>query len=188
MLAALAAGTAVTLRGRQILAQTNPVKVRVVTRIAEPITPLYYAIKSGLFLRAGLDVEVTASNTGSAATAALLAGDFEFAQTNLLAIFAAHLRRVPIVIVAPAVIYTTQYPDGLLQISTDSPIKNAVDLNDKTVGVQGLNDIDALAVRVWIDQNGGDSRTLKYVEMPMSAGGPALLQHRIDAMVIEPPL
>jgi len=35
--------------------------------------------------------------------------------------------------------------------------------------------------------NGGDSRTLKYVEMPMSAGGPALLQHRIDAMVIEPP-
>jgi len=120
MLAALAAGTAATFRGRPVSAQTSAVKVRVVTRIAEPITPLYYAIKSGLFLRGGLDVEITASNTGSAATAALLAGDFEFAQSNLLALFTAHLRRVPIVIVAPAVIYTTQHPDGLLQISTDS--------------------------------------------------------------------
>ena len=43
--------------------------IRVVTRQNEAVTPLYYAIKSGLFQRAGLDVQTTASNSGSASTA-----------------------------------------------------------------------------------------------------------------------
>lgn len=171
-----------------LAAQAALQKVRVITRVAEPITPLDYAITSGLFARLGLDVAITPSINGSASTAALLAGDFDFAQSNLLPLFTAHLRGVPFVVVAPASMYAVQYPGGQLQIAPDSTIKSGADLNGKTVGVEGLNDIDALGVRVWVDKNGGDSRTVKFVEIPMASDGAALVEHRIDAAVIGPPM
>jgi NitT/TauT family transport system substrate-binding protein len=183
--AASLAGAA--LLPRRAFAQAKMEKIRVVTRQNEAITPLYYGIKAGLFQRSGLDVEMTASNSGSASTAALLAGDFEFAQSNVLALLAAHLKGVPLVLVAPSILYTLQNREALLQIAPDASFKNGADLNGRIVGIVSLSDIDALACKAWIDKNGGDSRSLKYLEIPMSAMAAALGQHRIDAAVIEPP-
>jgi NitT/TauT family transport system substrate-binding protein len=187
MIAKTAAAFGAAVFPRQAVAQARPEQVRVVTRQNEAITPLYYAIKSGLFQRAGLDVQMTASNSGSASTAALLAGDFEFAQTNVLALLAAHLKGVPLVLVAPSILYTLQNREALLQMAPDASLKSGKDLNGRTIGIVSLSDIDALAAKAWIDKNGGDSHSLKYLEIPMSAMAVALGQHRIDAAVIEPP-
>ena len=45
------------------------------------------------------------------------------------------------------------------------------DFAGKTIGVPTLKDLDALATASWVDAHGGDSTTLRYVELP----NPALL-------------
>ena len=41
-------------------------------------------------------------------------------------------------------------------VAKDSPLRSARDLDGKTIGVSGLNDIFSLGVRAWADQHGGD--------------------------------
>src|ERR1700687_3209979 len=77
-------------------AQTAVEHIKAVGPQTEDWTSFYYAIKSGMFTRAGLDVEMTGANSGSAATTAVITGSYEVAKTSLPGIFAAHLRGIPI--------------------------------------------------------------------------------------------
>ena len=53
-------------------------------------------------------------------------------------------------------------------VRKDSPIKTGRDLNGKTFAVPALMDLNQIAAMAWIDQTGGDSRTVKIVEIPAS--------------------
>ena len=52
-----------------------------------------------------------------------------------------------------------------------------------------LKTLDQIATMAWVDQHGGDSTTLKFVELPNAAVGDALAAGRIDcATVVNPAL
>jgi NitT/TauT family transport system substrate-binding protein len=155
---------------------------------AEDLTPLYYGIKTGMFSKAGLDVSIVTTNSGSAATAAVVAGTYNIAKTSLLGVFNAHLRGIPIVIIAPEVVYTARDREALLEQAMDSSFKGGASLTGKTLAVPSLSDLNTLASMAWVDQNGGDSKTLKFVEIPNSAMPAALAEHRVDVAIIEPPV
>jgi NitT/TauT family transport system substrate-binding protein len=180
-----AAAVALAIGGRAS-AQANET-IRVAGSLAEDLTPLFYGVKTGMFTKVGLDVSIVGTNSGSAATAAVVSGTYEIAKTSLLSVFNAHLRDIPIVIVAPEVLYSPRFHEGLLQIPVDASTKTGKDLNGKTIGVPALNDLNTLVSKAWVDKNGGDSTTLKFVEIPNSAQPEALAQHRIDAAIIESP-
>jgi NitT/TauT family transport system substrate-binding protein len=72
-------------------------------------------------------------------------------------------------------------------VSVDSPIKSGRDLNGKTLGSASLRDINAAASLAWIDKTGGDSKTVKVVEVPASAGAAFLEEHRADAVTLNEP-
>jgi NitT/TauT family transport system substrate-binding protein len=163
-------------------------KISVAGTPVEGLTPLYYGIKTGMFARAGLDVEHVAANSGSAAMATVVSGTYQMSSTNLVSICTAHVRDIPISIVAPTIVYTPRSREALLQIAVDSPYKTGGDLNGKTFGVASLVNIDTLAAKAWIDKSGGDSKSLKFLEIPNSAAPQALVQRRIDAAVIQPPV
>jgi NitT/TauT family transport system substrate-binding protein len=183
-------GLSALAKPTQIQAQSPTLeKLRIAGFETDALTPLFYAVRSGMFRRAGLEIEFSSVASGAAATAALLAGTFDLANASLISAMSAYLRDVPIVLVAGQVMYTPQNPYGLLQIAADSPLKTAADLNDKVIGVLALNGFNDLVTRVWVDKNGGDSKTLKFVEIPFSATETALVQHRIDgALMVEPML
>jgi len=162
-------------------------KVTVASSITEDISPLYYAIRNGQFGRAGLDVDVVSVRGGSVAMPAVVSGTYEMARVNLLSICTAHLRNIEIAIVAPQEVYTPTSREALFQVAVDASYKTGADLNGKVVAVVSLSDIDTLAAKAWVDKNGGDSKTLKYVELPNNAMAAALVQKRVDAAVIEPP-
>lgn len=168
-------------------AQGTPEKIRLAGPPTEDLTSLYYAIKNGHFTRAGTDVELVGTSSGAAATAAVIAGTYEMGKTSAIAIFTAHLRSIPIRVVAPELIYTSRSPFALLQIPVDATYKTGADLNGKTIGVPALNDLNVLATRAWVDRNGGDWKSLKFVEVPNAVLEAALQQHRIDAAMIQPP-
>ena len=75
-----------------------------------------------------------------------------------------------------------------MQIAVDSTIKTGADLNGKTLGIPSLVDIDTLAAMAWIDKNGGDAKSIKYVEIPNAALPQAIAQHRIDMGIVQPPV
>lgn len=183
MLALAALGT--LSHAKTARAQTASDKLRIAGAPTEDATNLYYAVKTGMFGRAGLDVEMIATSSGTAATTAMIAGTYEVARTSLLAVFAAHLRNIPIVIVAPDNLYTPRNPLSLLQIAPDAAYKTGSDLNGKTIGTPALNDLNMLASRAWVDKNGGDWRSLKFVEIPNSALEAAIVQKRVDAAVLQ---
>jgi NitT/TauT family transport system substrate-binding protein len=172
------------------VAQTAPSALETL-RIAGPPTEdlvaVLYGIKTGIFRRAGLEIQMVATQNGSAATEAALSGTYEMAKTAVTSVISARLHDVPLVIVGPQAVYSSKNPFSLLEVAADSRIKTAADLNGKTLGVPSLNSISQLAVRAWMDKNGGDWRSPKFIEIPNSAQPAALSDHRIDAAMLQSP-
>lgn len=184
MLAGAAAALAV---GPHIVRAQALEKIRVAGVPTDDMTPIFYAAKNGLYQKAGLDVEIVPTSSGAAATEAVIAGTYEIGKGSLIASLLAHLKGLPLTIIGNGNIWNPKAPFSLMLIPADSPVKTGADLNGATLGTAALNDINSLAMNAWIDKNGGDSRTIKWVEIPNSAGGVALAQHRIAATMLQEP-
>lgn len=188
VISALALASLAAMQRRPARAQTSPERIQVVGPASESQTNMFYAIKTGMFARAGLDVSTVSISSGAAATTAVITGTYELGITNVLPIFAGHLRGIPIAMVTPGIINTFKNPFAQLQVAVDSPYKTGADLNGKSAASPALGDINSLATRAWVDKNGGDSRTMKFLEIPNVALEAAISQHRIDAAMLQSPV
>jgi NitT/TauT family transport system substrate-binding protein len=144
-------------------------------------TPVLYAISSGAFKRENLDVKLEAQRSGPAVASGIAGGAYQIGKVSLNPLIDAHAKGIPLVIVAPGGLSTTANPIAGLMVAKDSPIKKAKDLNGKTIAVGALNDIFTLAMRAWMEKNGGDPTTLKLVEIPISAIAEAIDKERVVA-------
>lgn len=170
-------------------AQTTPAltPVRVLASPVDDVMPVLYAVKTGMFRKAGLDVTVDRANSGAAAAAAVIGGSVDIGKGNIMSVITAHAHNVPLVIVAPAAIYDPKSPDAALVVAADSPIRSAQDLIGKVVGVTALNDLSAVATEAWLDGHGGDWRKTQFVEVPYASQLPELESGRIAATVLLKP-
>ena len=153
----------------------------------DDIGPVLYALATGAFAKAGLDVQVTVLGSGSAAAAAVAGGSLQIAKSSSLPLVAAHARGLPFTIVTPGTVSTLERPSSVIVVKTDSPLKSPRDFNGKTFGQNSLGDVGVLLSRGWLDANGGEAKTLKFIEMPGPAVGPALAEGRIDAATLRNP-
>lgn len=179
-------GAALVALPHRAVAQTLE-KIRVAAVPTDDMAPIYYAIADGTYRNAGLDVEIDVINSGSASTAAVLAGAYELGKASPMASLLAHQRGLPLTIVANGAVWDPKHPFNLVLTAADSPIKTAADCNGKIGSAPGLNDIVQLAVLLWVDKNGGDSRTMKWVEIPNSSAAAALVEHRVDVTTLNEP-
>jgi NitT/TauT family transport system substrate-binding protein len=146
----------------------------------------YYAADQGFFKQAGLDAQFLALANGPAITAAVLGGSADVGYSNVISLALAHARGLPITILFPANLHVHEAPTaGLLSVKKTSPIATAKDLDGKVMAVIGLGIIADIAARYWIDKNGGDSKTVKSVELPFSEMKAAVETDRIDAAVMD---
>jgi NitT/TauT family transport system substrate-binding protein len=152
-------------------------------------TPVVYAVHAGLFQKAGLNVKLVPMSP-AAIPPALAGGAIQFASSNLFNVVEAHTRGVPFTIVSPGALFDDTDLDGYvgLIVRKDSGITKARDFTGKTIGVPALKDMNSISSMAWIDQNGGDSNTVKYVEVPAPAAAQAVAQKRIDGTVLTSPL
>jgi NitT/TauT family transport system substrate-binding protein len=155
--------------------------------ISDDMTPIMYAIRAGLFRREGLDVQVVPSMSGTAMAAAVVSGTYEFGKSSILAAINAHIKNIPLVVVAAGGTYTSKAPFAQLCVANDATVTSGKDLNGKTIGLAALNDLNQLVVSAWVDEHGGDASTLHFVELPNSASAAAIAAHRIDAAVLLEP-
>jgi NitT/TauT family transport system substrate-binding protein len=147
----------------------------------------FYAKDGGFFTKAGLDAKVETITAGPAIIAGVVGGSIDVGFSNLVSLETANKRGVPIVLIAAAGLYLDSAPTTLLMVDKSSTIKTGKDLDDKIIATNGLKNIGQYAPAAWVDQNGGDSSTVKFVEMPFPEMAGALAQHRIDAAIIAEP-
>ena len=162
------------------VAQTLQV-VNVGTIPLEANATLYYAEQLGYFKDAGLDVHITPLNSGPTVAAAVVSGALDVGVANVATIAQAHNRGLPFSFIAPGAYATPTSMTNVIMVAKDSPIHSAADLNGKTVAINGLKDLQQISVSSWIDKHGGDSKTVKFIEVPVSQMAAAVETHRVDA-------
>ena len=166
-------------------AQSRPLRIALVP-IDNNALP-FFAQEMGFFKAAGVAAEVQQMQSGAAMTAAVAGGSIDIASSNIVQLAQAHDKHIPFTLVAPAGVYLPQAATTVLMAPNTSPLKTAKDLTGKTIAVTGLKSISQYAPMAWVDKNGGDSKAVKFVEMPVQEMLDAMAAGRIDAAVIQEP-
>ncbi|HEY5349394.1 MAG TPA: ABC transporter substrate-binding protein [Candidatus Lustribacter sp.] len=147
----------------------------------------YYAQEMGYFKSAGLDVQITTLQGGPVAAQAVASGALDIGTGNVATIAAARIRGIGLKFIAPASVSNPSTMTDVIAVAKDSPFKTAADLNAKTFGINAIKALPQVSVMSWMDKHGGDSKTVKFVELAFSQMGSALAAHRIDAALeVEP--
>jgi NitT/TauT family transport system substrate-binding protein len=147
----------------------------------ESATPALWAQQSGIFKKNGLDVTVEAQSSGSAIAAAVAGGSYAIGKSSLVSLIIAHAKGINFILVAGGGLYDSKTPNFGLVVKNDSPIRTAADLNGKSCAVSAINDLYTIGTKAWMDKNGGDSSTLKFLEFPISAVADAIAAGRVDS-------
>ena len=148
----------------------------------------FYAKDVGFFAKAGLSVDVQSFLAVPAIAAALASSlDVGYATVDTLAVL--HHQKIPLVVIAPAAEYLSSVAPGIvaLVVPINSTVRLAKDLNGKVLATNALRSLAETASRQWIDQNGGDSTTVKFLEVPFGAMPAALEAGRVDAAYLPEP-
>jgi NitT/TauT family transport system substrate-binding protein len=146
-----------------------------------------YAQDLGMFTAAGLSAEILPMRTSASLIAAIVGGSLDIMTSTVVSIALAHNKGIDMRVIAEGNVYDGPPPQAAIVVAPNSTIKNGADLNGKTVAVNGLGDLTQVAIAAWIDANGGDSKSVKLIEVPFSGVGAALAQGRIDAaLLVEP--
>jgi NitT/TauT family transport system substrate-binding protein len=164
-----------------------PLTINVISLPSDTAGTLYYADELGYFKAAGLDVKITDMTSSPPIVAAVAsgAGDIGFSVVTSTAV--AHERGIPVRFIAPGAMWVTALATAELVVAKDSPLQSAASFNGKTIAITGLADLTYYGTKAWIDRNGGDTASIKWVELPFPEMAAAVATHRVDgAMIAEP--
>lgn len=165
-----------------LAAAQTATKVRIGSIPVESYALAFYAKDAGFFARNGVDADVQIIPGASGGiTAALVGGSIDVGCVSIGPMANAHVRGIPIRIIAAGGICSSTSPTTSMIVKKDSPLRSGRDLNGKTIGTTVLRDLMHVATLKWIDDAGGDSSTVKVVEIPLPDAALALSSGRIDA-------
>jgi NitT/TauT family transport system substrate-binding protein len=171
----------------RVPALAAPLTINVISLPSDTAGTLYYADELGYFKAAGLDVKITDMTSSPPIVAAVAsgAGDIGFSVVTSTAV--AHERGIPVRFIAPGAMWVTALATAELVVAKDSPLQSAASFNGKTIAITGLADLTYYGTKAWIDRNGGDTASIKWVELPFPEMAAAVATHRVDgAMIAEP--
>jgi NitT/TauT family transport system substrate-binding protein len=172
--------------GSTAAAQTAPV-LHVATGGKETDAEVFYANELGYFTRAGLNVDISVMQNGAAIGSAIAAGSLQIGSSSTLIIANAQAKGLPFVFIAPGGQYNDATPSTVLVVPANSSIRSAKDLTGKTIAVLALRGVDQSSAEKWIDDNGGNSATVKFVEISPPEMPAALARGTVDAAQLAEP-
>lgn len=161
--------------------------VRVGMAPTDGITPLLYGIRNGAFKDAGLDVQLVVGNNGAAQTAAVLGGSLDVAAAALMPLLNAHVKGVPLSVIAGSTIYNPAAPTAGACVLKSSRFRSFGDLGGATVMTSTLRSLSEVGVRALVDRSGSPAATLKFIEAPYSVMAAALAEGSADVGVLSEP-
>jgi len=184
---ALAAGAAAALLPQLVRAQTAPVRVGYAS-FGESLSQGLYARDGGFFAKGGINVDLIAVDNGAAMTAAIVSGAMDIGPSNVASMAAAYGHGLHLNLFAPSIIISSSAPPTtVIGVPIDSPLRSPKDFAGKTIALNSLGDLQQAAVMTWLDQNGGDSKSVSFVEVHNPEQLCALATKRVDAACLVEP-
>ena len=180
----LASGLALSLGG-PVFAQDVPLETAGVMN--ETAALLFYAADMGFYQKNGLNVRTSILNNSGAISSAIASGSTQIGSFAISVGALAREHGVPLVLIAPAGLYLSTTPTSGLIVPKASPIHRAADLNGKTIATRDLSNMSYFGAKQWMDRNGGDSKTVRWIEIPDNSVAPALQSGRVDAATVSEP-
>jgi NitT/TauT family transport system substrate-binding protein len=184
--AVLFGGASLLLNAARGRAQSTAA-LRIATLPIESAAEVFYAKDMGFFTKAGFDVDIQTMQTSAAMAAATASGSVDIGYSPVDSMATIHQKKVPVVVIAPANEYISPSRNAGLALPANSTVRTAKDLNGKIIAVSNLRSLSENAARAWMDRNGGDSTTAKFVEIPFPAMQPALDTGHVDAAWVAEP-
>lgn len=140
------------------------------------------------FMDKGLTAELVTVATPAEGMPQLLGGKIQFALMDMTVPLVAKTKGVPLVMVAPGAVGTPP-SDGMgvgnFFVSADSKVKSVKDIQNATFGVPQINSQIWVDIRATVDEAGGDSSKIKFVEVPNTLA--ALRAGNVDVVTTSEP-
>lgn len=186
-LAMLGAGSASAFFPARARAATTT--IRMGTGLTDSGILVLVAQSLGYLERAGIAVDLQIIPNGAATVAAMLGGSIDIGGSNSLSFLQARDKGLPLKIVSAQAVYRAGQASTALVEGAASTVRTAQDLSGKVVAVNALGGSPHIAVEMWVDKNGGDSKAVRYTEVSFTEMPAALATNRADAaMIAEPSL
>ena len=148
---------------------------------------MFYADDQNFFQNAGLAVNLQAMTNGEAVALAIAGGAVDVGCSEAVSLILAYHRGIPFTLIAAGALQTPKAPTGLLFARNDLKATSGADFNGKTMAVVGLNGFAQYGTQHWIDVNGGDSKTVRFIQLAGAQIGVALQDGRIDGAFVPEP-
>lgn len=144
----------------------------------------------GIFEKEGLEVEMVTVATPGEATPQLLGGKIDFALMDMASPIIAKTEGVELVMVAPGAVGTAPAEAGGMAVGNfwvreGSSITSVKDIENSTFGIPQTKGQLWLDVREAVDNAGGDSSKIKFVEVPNTLA--ALKSGSVDVVTTSEP-
>jgi NitT/TauT family transport system substrate-binding protein len=165
----------------------NLVPLRIAASPTDSTAQGFYAQDMGFFKNAGFDVQIDLVRNTSALVAGLVGGSLDIIAGSIVPVAQAHNSGIDIRVIGPGNIYAGPPTPAAIVTGMNSTIKTGADLNGKTCAVNGIKDLSQVALQAWADSTGGDSKSIKIVEVAFPEIPAALAAGRVEAgMLVEP--
>lgn len=153
------------------------------------VAPIYIGTQKGFFAAENLTVKPQTAQGGAAIVPGVVSGDLEFGYSNNVSLLLAASRGLSLQIVAEgnqAAANRGAVTDGLV-VTKESHVREMDDLEGSTIGVNTLQNIGEVVIRKALEEQGVDTSTIDFVEVPFSDMVAAVEAGRVDAgWVVEP--
>lgn len=151
--------------------------------------PIFLGNKQGFFEEEGLKLDIQTASGGAAIVPGIVSGSFDFAFSNLISVMVAKDKGLDLKFVANGASSTGEEGKdvGGVVAPAGSGIQSAKDLAGKTVSVNNLSNIGDTTIKSVIEKDGGDPKSVKFVEVAFPDAPAALANKQVDAAwILEP--
>lgn len=145
----------------------------------------FYALDTGIFTRHGLDIKTASAAGGSAAIAAMVAGDYDVVYSGTDGAIKAFANNIPVKVIAGA---NTNQPEGdhdATGLVVAPGITSVDQLKGATIGTNALGNINQVYAQEYLAQKGVTD--VKVVEIPFPEQVAALESKKIAATLLPEP-
>jgi NitT/TauT family transport system substrate-binding protein len=147
----------------------------------------YYAVDSGIFAKAGIEIELHTFATGGQITGAVAAGAIDVGLADPLQVGQAINRGVNFKYFAGGTEYTSASATTQLCVQSGGAIKSPKDIAGKTLGIFGLKSLPEYAVRAWLASQHVDPASVNFFEVPSPTMTAAIQRGTIAAGLVSEP-
>ena len=162
-------------------------EIRIGNLPSAPNAVINFAQDKGFFRAVGIDAKISWGNSGGAIWDAVLGGSLDIGAGNIGTLAVARSRGVPLKAIAAGSGAADGFPTLFVMVGKNATIRQGADFDNKVVGESALKTAAEALFRLWVDKTGGDSKTIKFVEIPFPAMGDAVAGGRVDVALTADP-